>query len=435
MLDRVEIKVKAGNGGNGAVTFRREKFVPYGGPSGGDGGIGGSVIIRADENVSTLMTFKYKRSFKAQNGQAGMAKKKHGSNGGNLVLTVPTGTLVYEREDNNRWLLKDLREKGDEVVVAAGGRGGMGNSHFATPTNQVPTEFEPGRVGQEKTLILEMRLIADAGIIGYPNAGKSSLLTALSAAHPEINNYPFTTIEPVLGVVKVDDYNSFILAEIPGLIEGAHEGKGLGHNFLQHTLRTRVLVHLLDGTAENPIENMIQVNNELAMYDASLASRKQIVAINKIDLPQVRDRVEELKEKFASAGMHPLFISAAEKLGLKELISEVWELLQEVQPGEEEQPVVPQIKVFRPQPVDAKSKITRSKDAFILSDPAVERLLTNLDLEDEEDLQEFNNTLEKLGINKMLKDAGIKSGDTVKTGEMEWEWYDDDEDRGDGGNI
>jgi GTPase len=423
MLDRVEIRIKGGNGGGGAVTFRREKYVPFGGPSGGDGGIGGSVIIKADESVSTLMAYKYKRSFKAQSGQNGMSKNKHGKNGEDLILTVPPGTLVYEKEGDNRWLLADLTEQGQKVTAAAGGRGGLGNSHFATATNQTPNVSEPGRPGQEKTIILEMRVIADVGIIGYPNVGKSTLLSVLSAAHPEIDNYPFTTIEPVLGVVNVDDLNSFVTAEIPGLIEGAHEGKGLGHNFLKHAMRTRVLIHLLDGTADSPLDNMVQVNNELVKYDAELAERKQVVAINKCDLPEVKNRIKKIKEEFAAVNMKPVFISAEGKIGLKQLVDETWQVLNFVDKEQEYQPEQT-VKVFKPQPVDAGTRITRQGDSFILKDPAVERLLSNLDLNDEEDLEEFNEALEKLGINKLLKEAGIKSGSTVITDSMEWEWYD-----------
>jgi GTPase len=425
MLDQVELRLKAGDGGKGSVSFRREKFVPFGGPSGGDGGKGGNVILRADESVNTLRAYKYKRSYKAENGQAGMSKNKHGKDGEHLALNVPPGTLAYlHRDTGEKELLADLEKHGQELVVARGGNGGFGNSHFATSTNQAPRIAQPGVPGQERKIILELRLIADAGIIGYPNVGKSSLLAAISAARPKIADYPFTTLEPELGVVSLDK-GTFVLAEIPGLLEGAHTGRGLGHSFLRHAMRTKVLIHLLDGCSESPLDDMVKVNNELSMFDTTLAKRPQVVAINKVDLPQVQERVENLKEVFAEAGITPFFISAAAGIGLDELVQDTWRLLKSANIRLKVTLEAP-AKVFHPEPVD-RARVQRKGHSFILVDPAVERLLDKLDLEDPEDLKEFNQALEKLGINRTLKEAGVKSGDTVATGNLEWTWTNDED--------
>ena len=303
MFDITEVKVKAGRGGDGAITFRREKFVPFGGPDGGDGGKGGDVVIEADPSVMNLWGFKKKQLYKGDNGGAGAAQKKHGRNGDPLILKVPEGTVVYEKnKDGLDELLDDLENAGDRVIVAHGGRGGLGNVHFASSTNQTPRLAQSGETGEEKVIALELKLIADVGIIGYPNVGKSSLLALATAAKPQIADYPFTTKEPIVGVVGVE-FENFVLAEIPGLIDGAHLGRGLGHDFLRHSMRTRILIHLIDGTAESPLDNMIKVNNELSLFDSSLARKPQIVAINKIDLPAVRDRKREIQKTFHEAGI------------------------------------------------------------------------------------------------------------------------------------
>jgi GTPase len=427
MLDKVALKLKAGDGGRGAVTFRHEKFVPFGGPYGGDGGKGGNVIIKADDSLSTLRPYQRRRSFVGENGQSGMNKNKHGKDGANLILTVPPGTLVYRKnESDEQEMIADLEENGQEAVVARGGNGGFGNIHFATATNQTPHIAQPGIPGQEVTVVLELRLIADVGIIGYPNVGKSSLLAALSAAKPKIADYPFTTLEPELGVVKVANSRSFVLAEIPGLIEGAHAGKGLGHEFLRHAMRTRALIHLVDGRSASPLDDMINVNNELALFDATLAKRPQVVAVNKVDLPEVSARVEEITASFKDASIFPIFISACENIGLSELVKETWKLLESAVVREKVLVPVTQGKVFRPKPVDRGVTVKRKGQSFILTDPAVEKLMDKLDLEHPEDLEQFNQQLDKLGINKILKSSGVKNGDTIITGKMEWEWYDEE---------
>jgi len=346
MFDRVELRVRAGDGGDGAISFRREKFVPYGGPDGGNGGVGGSVIVRAEGSLDSLLRYRHKRVFRASRGINGGGGRKHGRNGEDLVLGVPPGTIVSCRSgDNDVEFLADLEKSGDEVVVARGGRGGWGNVHYASSTNQAPRIAQRGEVGEERAIRLEMRMIADVGIIGYPNVGKSTLLAAVSAARPKIASYPFTTREPVLGMVEVG-LQSFVLAEIPGLIDGAHLGKGLGHDFLRHVVRTRVLIHLIDGSSSSPAEDMAQVNTELSLFDSALAKKPQLVVVNKIDLPQVKARLDEIRESFAAVGTKALFVSAATGEGIPELMTETMKILQSAPKPEAGK----RRKVFRPQP-------------------------------------------------------------------------------------
>jgi len=288
VFDRVEIVIRAGDGGDGAVSFRREKHVPFGGPDGGDGGDGGNVVILADLSVTSLRMFKRKRVYRASKGEGGKGKKKHGKSGEDLVLRVPAGTIVLDKErSSDEALVADCAQAGQQAVVARGGRGGLGNTRFTSSTNQAPRIAQKGEVGEELSLILEMRLIADVGIIGFPNVGKSTLLAAASAAKPKIASYPFTTLEPVLGVVEVG-LKSFVIAEIPGLIDGAHLGRGLGHDFLRHIMRTKILIHMIDGASASPVEDMVRVNAELSAFELTLAQKSQLVVINKIDLPQVQ---------------------------------------------------------------------------------------------------------------------------------------------------
>lgn len=349
MFDRAEIEVKAGTGGNGIVSFRREKFVPFGGPDGGDGGEGGDVIIKADSGIDNLRMFRRRRFYRAADGNNGRGKRKHGKKGEDLILTVPVGTVVsYKTQIGSDALIADLEQPGQQVVVAKGGKGGRGNIHFASPANQAPETAQRGEPGEENSIILEMRLIADVGIIGYPNVGKSSLLAAASAARPKIASYPFTTREPVLGVVEVGR-QSFVLAEIPGLIDDAHLGRGLGHDFLRHILRTKILIHLIDGSSASPVESMTKVNAELSLFDSTLAKKPQLIVINKIDLPQVRARLAEIKDAFSNVGTIPLFISAATGEGIAELMAKTAEVLQSVTVEGGMGKKIP-IKVFHPQP-------------------------------------------------------------------------------------
>ncbi len=329
-IDQVAIRVQAGAGGNGAVAFRREKFVPKGGPSGGDGGDGGSVVLEVDEGLSTLLDFRYKSEFMAPSGQSGANKDRYGRGGEDIVLRVPPGTQVFD--DATGELLCDLQTHGQRFVAAKGGRGGRGNIHFATSTNRAPRRAEPGTPGQERTIRLELKLLADVGLLGFPNVGKSSLIARISAARPKIADYPFTTLVPNLGTVGLSDERSFVVADIPGLIEGAHAGAGLGDRFLRHLERTRLLVHLLDpsaaeGTDRTPLRDFDATNRELALYDAALATRRQIVVFNKIDLPDVRKRLTTLKRPFVKRGIEVHAISAATGEGIPALLEAIWRAL------------------------------------------------------------------------------------------------------------
>jgi GTP-binding protein len=345
MFDRAEIVVRAGDGGNGVVSFRHEKFVPFGGPDGGDGGNGGDVVIVADRSVSSLRAYQRRRHFKAAHGKHGKGKNRHGKSGESLKLTVPVGTVVSHKTQVGDSLIVDLDEPGQSAVIAKGGRGGWGNARFATSTNQAPQNAEEGTEGEEYTLLLELKLIADIGVIGYPNVGKSTLLAAVSAAKPKIASYPFTTLEPVLGLVEVGT-RSFVLAEIPGLIEGAHLGKGLGHDFLRHIVRTRGLIHLLDGSSATPAEDLVKVNTELSLFDSALAKKPQLVAVNKLDLPQVEARRDAIKQSFKAIGTDVFFVSAVSGQGIPELMAAAEKMLQTA-PGPEP---AKRKKIFRPQP-------------------------------------------------------------------------------------
>jgi len=421
MFDRVEIVLKAGDGGNGVVSFRREKFVPFGGPDGGDGGDGGDVIVRADQAVTSLGVFKQKRFYRAADGSDGKGKRQHGKKGENLVLLVPVGTvLLCKTQISGDALIDDLEQPGQQVVVAKGGRGGLGNIHFASSTNQAPQIAQKGEAGQEKSIILELRLIADVGIIGYPNVGKSTLLAAASAAKPKIASYPFTTREPILGVVEVGQEN-IVLAEIPGLIAGAHLGRGLGHDFLRHILRTKILIHLIDGSSVSPVEDMIQVNAELSLFDSSLKQKPQLVAVNKIDLPQVRTRLAGLKDAFATVGTTVFFVSAATGEGVTELMVEAAKLLREISARKETDIKVLK-KVFRPQPRSVAPSVHKEGDTFVVMAPGLERIVSRMDITSRQVHRHLKRQLAKLGISKSLEKAGIKPGDKVRCGDLEWEW-------------
>ena len=418
MFDITEIKVKAGRGGDGAITFRREKFVPFGGPDGGDGGKGGDVIIQADPAVMNLWGFKKKQLYKGDNGGAGAAQKKHGRNGDPLILKVPEGTVVYEKSDDGLdSLLGDLEKDGDQVVVAHGGRGGLGNVHFASSTNQTPRLAQSGEKGEEKVVALELKLIADVGIIGYPNVGKSSLLALATAAKPQIADYPFTTREPIVGVVGVE-YENFVLAEIPGLIDGAHLGRGLGHDFLRHSMRTRILIHLVDGTAESPLDNMIKVNNELALFDTQLARKPQIVVINKIDLPEVQERKSEIKKAFREADIDVHFISAVTGEGIPGLMKTINTLLKESKAQAPE----PAPRIFRPLPRHKTVSISREGDVFVISEPELERIVSRVDMSDSTIQGQILGQMTRLHIDKALEKAGIQRGNVIRCGNSEWEW-------------
>lgn len=421
MFDKADVVVKAGNGGDGAISFRREKFVPFGGPDGGDGGDGGNIVIVADPAVTNLRKFKQKRFYRAENGKAGMGKKKHGKNGENAMLSVPVGTVVSEKTQiGDEALIADLEQPGQQVMVAKGGKGGLGNVHFSSSTNQVPRIAQKGETVVELFLILELRLIADVGIIGYPNVGKSTLLAAASAAKPKIASYPFTTLEPILGVGEVGQ-RSFVLAEIPGLVEDAHLGRGLGHDFLRHVTRTKILIHLIDGSAVSPVEDMIRVNAELNLFDSTLTQKPQLVVVNKIDLPEVQARLAEIKDAFGDTGINVLFVSAADGQGISDLMAETMKVLDQVAAEKEVGKKVPR-KVFRPQPKISGASVRKEGDTFVVVVPGLERIVTKTGVTGPEMRGELKSRLIRSGLSKVLEKAGIKPGDRVRCGTLEWEW-------------
>lgn len=428
--DHTKINVKAGDGGNGSAHFRREKFAPFGGPDGGDGGRGGSVYLEATNNMNTLIDYRYRHHFKADEGEMGLRQKMHGATGEDVVLLVPCGTIV--RDADTEEVLADLVEEGQRVMVARGGRGGLGNTHFATSTHQAPREAQKGEPGEERWITLELRLIADVGLVGYPNAGKSTLLSVVTAARPKIADYPFTTLVPNLGVVEVGDASrgngfGFVLADIPGLIEGAAQGVGLGHEFLRHVQRTRLLLHIVDGSAleRDPWQDFLTINKELAEYDAHLGSRPQVAVFNKIDLAEAQERWLAFKEAAEAAGYPVFAISAAAHQGTTELMQYASRRLQEIKQEEAEQAeqtrLTMQGPVLRPQPEDAFT-ITKEKGEFIVRGKRIERIVSMTDPENEEGMDRLQITLEKMGVTKALEEAGVQVGDLVRFGKVELYW-------------
>ncbi len=421
MFDRVEVLVKAGDGGDGVISFRREKFVPFGGPDGGDGGDGGDVVIMADPSLSSLRVFKRKRLYRAGNGENGKGKKKHGKKGEDLILRVPVGAIALDtKQISGEALIADWEKPGQRTVVARGGKGGLGNTHFASSTNQAPRIAEAGEVGEENSIILELRLIADVGVIGYPNVGKSTLLGAASAAKPKIASYPFTTLEPVLGMVEVGQ-KSFVLAEIPGLIDGAHLGRGLGYDFLRHIMRTKILIHLIDGASASPVDDMIRVNVELSLFDSALAQKPQLVVVNKIDLPQVQARLAEIEGAFSNAGIPVFFVSAAGGEGVSELMAEAMKMLSQVATEAKAGEKIPKT-VFHPQPRGVGTSVHREGDTFIVVAPELERIVARVDMTSPEVRWRLQRQFTRLGVSKALEKAGVKPGDKVRCGNFEWEW-------------
>ncbi|MFO8010400.1 MAG: GTPase ObgE [Dehalococcoidia bacterium] len=343
----MKVTVCAGKGGDGCVSFRREKFIPFGGPDGGDGGDGGNIILVADESKSTLSDLKKRNYYRAGDGENGRGKGQHGKNGKTLWIRVPTGTVVRDASDEGGTVLGDLTIDGQNLVVVRGGRGGKGNQHFATSVKQAPRIAQRGEPGEEGQIILDLKLLADVGLVGKPNAGKSTLINAVSAARAKVGDYPFTTLEPKLGVVEIG-YESFVIADIPGLIEGAHSGQGLGHEFLRHIERTRMLIHIIDGTVDDPISDFEEINRELFLFNPSLEKRPQLVVVNKVDIPSVRERKTDIEEPFSGEGIPVSFISAATGEGVDELMMKVMGALKELPPPAVEQTGY---KVFRPKPI------------------------------------------------------------------------------------
>ncbi len=420
--DYVKILVKSGDGGNGAVSFRREKYVAAGGPDGGDGGKGGDIYFFVDPDSNTLVDFRYKKKFKAENGKNGEGGRRYGKSGEDLYIGVPIGTIIKE-EDTGR-VIADLSEKGQKELVVPGGRGGKGNSHFATATRQAPRFSQDGEKGIEKELILELKLLADVGLLGFPNVGKSTFLSRVTSATPKIADYHFTTLEPNLGVVKSEYGASFVIADIPGIIEGASEGTGLGLQFLRHIERTRLLLHVIDvsgSEGRNPVEDFNIINEELKKYSEKLAKRKQIIVANKIDSMQDENLYKEL-EKMAKKNNIEIFkISAVTGEGIKELLDRVIEVLKTL-PKEDLVEFVEK-KVYKLEDED-EFTITKEDGIFVVDGPAVQKLMRRVNLEDNESMHYFQKCLDELGVNEKLKQVGVQEGDTVRVVDWELEWYD-----------
>jgi len=415
-FDEAIIHVRAGNGGNGCVSFRREKYVPFGGPNGGNGGAGGDVYIVADRHLNTLVQFKKRRHFRAESGAHGQGKDMQGKRGKDLFIRVPPGTVVRDAKTGE--LLADLVQDGQKVLVAHGGRGGRGNAAFASSTNQAPRIAEKGEPGEARSLKLELKLIADVGIIGVPNAGKSTLLAAVSAARPKIADYPFTTLTPNLGVAVVD-HQSLVLADIPGLIEGAHAGAGLGIKFLRHIERTRVLIHLLDGASADPVQDFEAINEELVLYSAKLAAKPQIVALNKMDLPQAQQVWPSVQAAMRERRLPVFAISAVTGQGTRELLYAVLKILEEMP---EEPVAIAEAKVFRPAEEEDAFEVVREGDNFRVRGRRVERAAAMTDWNNQEAVARFQRILKAIGVLEALRQAGCQPGDTVVIGDYELEW-------------
>ena len=420
--DYAKITIKSGNGGDGAVTFRREKYVAAGGPDGGDGGRGGSIYFRVDPNANTLIDFRYTKKFKAQSGENGSGGHKYGKSGEDLYINVPIGTIIKDAETGK--IVADLSQEGQEELVLKGGRGGKGNSHFATATRQVPRFAQAGEDGEEKEVILELKLLADVGLLGFPNVGKSTFLSVVTDAKPKIANYHFTTIEPNLGVVKLQSGDSFVIADIPGIIEGASEGVGLGIQFLRHVERTRLLLHVIDVSGiegRDPVQDFYTINEELKSYSEKLSTRKQIIVANKIDVLQDETGLKELEELAKKEGLELFKISGVTGQGVPELLNRVSEVLKTL-PKEEiveaEERVVYTLE-------DDKDDFTVSKegDTFVIEGKAINRLMGRINIDDNESMYYFQKSLKNLGVEDELKRQGIKEGDYVKILNWTFEWY------------
>ncbi|MEN6555216.1 MAG: GTPase ObgE [Anaerolineaceae bacterium] len=417
-IDSVTITVQSGKGGDGLVHSHREKYRPRGGPDGGDGGKGGSVILQVVPTLNTLNKFHHNEIFSAENGKNGGPSNQSGKSAPDLIIPVPPGTMVYD--DETTQLLGDLVNPGQTLVVARGGRGGRGNQHFASSRNQMPLTAERGEPGEEFVLRLELKLIADVGLVGMPNAGKSSFLAATTNARPKIANYPFTTLEPNLGVAELDEENSIVMADIPGLIEGAHEGIGLGYDFLRHVQRTRVLIHILDGLSEDPYEDFLTINQELELFDEHLGKLPQIVVFNKMDLPDAAAKFEGLKAKFAQEGRELLSISAVAHTNLKTVLWKAQEALKNA-PIEETEPELP---VYRAEEDPKAFNVTKEDDLWVVRGKIIERAAAMTFWDQPGSVRRFQRLMTGLGVEKALRQAGIEEGDTVSIGGYELEWQD-----------
>lgn len=416
MIDSISIRAVGGNGGDGCISFRRQKFVPKGGPDGGDGGKGGDVVIVGDDSYSTLLHLKGRKLYRAGRGGHGSGRNRTGRNGEDLEVRVPVGTEVWRREEDGEWrLLADLGE-GDRIVVARGGGGGKGNLRFVSPTNQEPLLAEKGERGEDVEIRLDMKLLADVGIIGKPNAGKSTLLAACSRAHPKIADYPFTTTEPVLGVVETRD-RQFTLVEIPGLIEGAHEGVGLGIRFLRHAERTRVVVHLLDGLSQDPYRDYQEIHEEVRQYQPAMAERPQVIAVNKVDITEVRERVEEIRASLERVGRPVFFISAARGEGVHELLGTLLHMLESAPRPRREGIVASPRRRVRD-----RVRVERRDGQFIVESARALRIVERVDMDDYRVRLQLLREFRRLGVARALEAAGIKQGDVIRVGDKELRW-------------
>ena len=417
-IDEVLILVGSGKGGDGAVHFRREKYVPFGGPDGGDGGRGGDIILDVLPTLNTMSQFRPKEKFQAQDGVKGGSNNKTGRSGEDLILRVPPGTVVYDNSTGT--VLGDLVEPGQQLVVCKGGRGGRGNARFATSRNQAPRMAEKGEPGEEKMLRLELKLIADVGIVGVPNAGKSTFLAAVTKAKPKIAPYPFTTLEPNLGVAILDEEHTLTLADIPGLIEGAHKGIGLGHDFLRHIQRTRALIHVLDGLSEDPLADFTQINSELALFDPQLADKPQVIAFNKIDIPGVIDLWPEIEAQLKKRNYQAFPISALAGSNVRRILYHVVQLLSELPP----QPEAIAMPVYRVEADPREFKIITTPQGYRVAGAAIERAAAMTYWEYDQSVRRFQKILQILGVDQALRQAGVSPGDTVLIGDYELEWQD-----------
>jgi GTP-binding protein len=422
-VDQVKVYVKAGDGGNGLASFRREKYVPFGGPSGGDGGNGADVVFEVDEGLSTLMDFRYQRHFKAKRGENGMSKGQHGKNAAPMVLKVPPGTTI--KDDATGEVLADLTEHEQQAIICKGGRGGRGNIRFASAKNPAPEIAENGEPGIERDIVIELKVMADVGLVGFPSVGKSTLLSVVSAARPKIADYHFTTLQPNLGMVETEDHRSFVMADLPGLIEGASEGVGLGHQFLRHIERTRVIVHIIDMAStegRDPYEDFVTINEELRAYDETLLERPQIIVANKMDIPEAEEQLAFFKEQLTED--YPIYpLSTVTREGLRELLFAIADTLDatphRIKPVEE----APEHIVYKHQPEEIPFVISRDDDgAYVLSGAKIEKLFKMTDLTRDESIQRFSRQMRSMGIDEALRERGAKDGDIVRLMNYEFEF-------------
>lgn len=423
-VDTAKVEVKAGDGGNGMVAYRREKYVPLGGPAGGDGGRGGDVVFYVDEGLRTLMDFRYQRHFKAKNGENGRPKNQYGANAEPMLVKVPPGTVVRDAFSNE--LLADLKRQGEQAVIVKGGRGGRGNVHFATAKNKAPDMAEKGEPGEERTVVLELKLLADVGLVGFPSVGKSTLLSVVSAARPKVAAYHFTTLSPHLGVVEFAEGKSFVLADLPGLIEGAHEGLGLGHEFLRHVERTRVLIHVIDMAAtegRDPVADYQVIQNELMSYNAKLADRPQVIAANKMDVTDAEIQLQRFREHYPALEVIP--ISAATRAGVDALVARVGHLL-ELLPEEESIPedVVDEEVVYKAKEQKIHFTISRDQEVYVVESAELDRLVQMTNFEQYDAVKRFQRIMQRAGIDAALRAEGAESGDVIRVGDMEFDFVD-----------